>query len=180
MALYYDEESLNNKIKDISSKIPGAVKQSSYYIEDEELIIVKGTAGITIKDAEIKEEIINRIKDLNSKDEIITILVENVEPDEINLEKIRNEIYKEPRDAYVSKNPTTVHTHVNGVNFDITLEEAQKLISEDKKEFSIPLITMDLIFHALHLLVEIAFLLILKPLKQTFFSLQMNRMCRRQ
>ncbi len=139
MALYYDEEALNSKIQDISSKIPGAVKQSSYYIEDEELIIVKGTEGITIKDDEIKEKIINTIKALNSKDEIITILVENVEPDAIDVEKIRNEIYKEPQDAYVSKNPTTVHTHVNGVDFKISLEEAKKLIQEDKKEYTIPL-----------------------------------------
>ena len=139
MPLYHDEESLNSKIQDISSKIPGAVKQSSYYIDEESLIIVRGTAGITIKNAEIKEQIINTIKDLDSKNEIIEIPVENVEPDEIDLEKIRNEIYKEPQDAYVSKNPTTVHTHVNGVDFDISIEEAQKLIEEDKTEYTIPL-----------------------------------------
>ena len=56
MALYCDEEALNSKMQDISSKLPNAVKQRSYYIEDEELIIVKGSAGITIKDDEIKEK----------------------------------------------------------------------------------------------------------------------------
>src|SRR5699024_8123528 len=46
-SLNYDEETLIEKIADISSKLPGAVVQSSYYIEDEELIIVKGKAGLT-------------------------------------------------------------------------------------------------------------------------------------
>lgn len=139
MEVYYDEEVLNTKLQDISSKIPGAVKQTNYYIEDENLIIVKGTAGIKIKEDEIKNQIITAIQNLEEKNTIITIPVENVEPDEINLEKIRNEIYKEPEDAYVSKNPTTVHPHVNGVDFKITMEEAKKLLEEDKKEYTIPL-----------------------------------------
>lgn len=137
--MYYDEEALNAKLQDISSKIPGAVKQSNYYIEDENLIIVKGTAGVKIKEDEIKEQIITAAEQLENKNIIITIPVENIEPDEIDLEKIRNEIYKEPEDAYVSKNPTTVHPHVNGVDFDISIEEAKKLLEEDKTEYTIPL-----------------------------------------
>lgn len=137
--VYYDEEALNKKIEDISSKLPGAVKQSSYYVENEKLIIVKGSAGIKIKENEIKQLIINQIKQIDSKNNIITIPIEEVEPDEIDLEKIRNEIYKEPQDAYVSKNPTKVHPHVNGVDFKISMEEAKKIIQENKQEYTIPL-----------------------------------------
>ena len=137
--IYYDETKLDNKIQDISSKLPGAVKQSSYYVEDDELIIVSGESGITIKQNEIKEEIINTIKKIDTKNEITTILVEEVEPDDIDLQKIRDEIYKEPQDAYVSKNPTKVHTHVNGIDFKISIEEAQKIIEKDKKQYTIPL-----------------------------------------
>ena len=135
----FNNETLDKKIKDISSKLPGAVIQNSYYIEDEKLIIVKGSAGDSIKEEELKNKILNSIKDISHKYEIIEIPTEYVKPDEINLEEIRKEIYKEPQDAYISKNPTTVHTHVNGVDFAISLEEAKKIISEDKKEYSIPL-----------------------------------------
>lgn len=135
----FNEESLDKKIDNIAAKIPGAVVQNSYYIEDEELIIVKGSSGLAIKKDELKNEILNKIKDINKKYDIITIPTEQVEPNEIDLEKIREEIYKEPQDAYVSKNPTTVHTHVNGVDFAISMEEAQEIISEDKKEYIIPL-----------------------------------------
>ena len=135
----YSEEALDKKISDIAVKLPGAVVQSSYYIEDEDLIIVKGTPGITIKNDELKLDILNKIQDINKKYEITTIPTEDVEPEEINLEQIRNEIYKEPQDAYIETNPTTVHTHVNGVDFAISMEEAQEIISEDKEEYVIPL-----------------------------------------
>lgn len=139
MSLYYDEEVLNEKMHDISSKIPGAVKQSNYYIEDEKLIIVKGTKGIKIKEDDVKKQMISKLENIEEKDSIITILVENVEPDEIDIEKIRNEIYKKPEDAYVSKNPTTVHPHVNGVDFKITIEKAKQILQKNKKEYIIPL-----------------------------------------
>ena len=138
-SLNYDEETLIEKIADISSKLPGAVVQSSYYIEDEELIIVKGKAGLTIKTEELKEQILNELKQVNKIYDIITIPTEQVQPEAIDVEKIRNEIYKEPQDAYVSKNPTTVHTHVNGVDFAVSIEAAKEIISEDKDEYVIPL-----------------------------------------
>ena len=135
----YNEEVLDKKIADVQAKLPGAVVQSSYYIEDEDLIIVKGKAGLAVKKDELERDILNKIKDVNKKYDITTIPTEEVEPDEINLEQIKNEIYKEPQDAYVTTNPTTVHTHVNGVDFAVSMEEAQKIISEDKEEYVIPL-----------------------------------------
>ena len=135
----YNEDTLNKKIDDISSKLPGAVVQNSYYIEDEELVIVRGTEGISIKKEELKNIIIEEIKKVEQKYNIVTIPTEEVKPEEINLEKIRNEIRKEPKDAYVSKNPTTVHPHVNGIDFAISTEEAEKIILENKKEYNIPL-----------------------------------------
>ena len=139
----YSEDLLNEKINNIASKIPGAVVQSSYYIEDENLIIVKGTEGLAIKEDELKNAIINEIKDIKQKYDIVTIPTEEVKPYEIDIEKIKNEIYKEPEEAYVSENPETgkteVHTHVNGVDFAISLDEAKEILAEDKQEYTIPL-----------------------------------------
>lgn len=141
--LNYNEESLNKKIEDVSSKLPDSVVQSSYYIEDENLIIVKGKDGLKIKNDELKSEIIEQISNINEKYSIINIPTEETKPDDINLEEVRNEIYKEPQDAYVSKNEETgkteVHTEVNGVDFAISMEEAKEILSEDKDEYTIPL-----------------------------------------
>lgn len=139
--VYYEEKALNEKLQDISSKIPEAVKQSNYYIENRNLIIVKGTSGIKINESKIKKQIIEQMKQLEEKNAIIAIPIQKVKPDAINVEKIRNEIYKKPQDAYVSQDSgkTTVHTHVDGIDFNITIEEAKKLLEEDKKEYIIPL-----------------------------------------
>ena len=137
--LNYSEEALNKKIDDISTKLPGAVVQNSYYVEDDELIIVKGTEGLQIKKDELKNELLNEMKQINKTYNIITIPTEQVTPGEINIEEIKNEIYKEPQDAYISKNPTTVHTHVNGVDFAVSIDEAKEILAEDKKEYTIPL-----------------------------------------
>ena len=141
--LNYNEEALNEKISDISSKLPGAVVQHSYYIEGEELIIVKGKEGLRIKTDELKEKILNDMKDISTKYKLITIPTETVQPDDINLEKIREEIYKEPQNASISKNAETnkteVKTEVSGVDFAISIEEANELLKEEKEECVIPL-----------------------------------------
>ena len=139
----YNEESLDKKISDISSKLPGALVENSYYIEDENLIIVKGTEGLSIKKEGLKDSIIKEMKNVNNSYTIIDIPTENIQPGEIDLEKIRSEIYKEPQDASITKNEETgkteVHTHVNGVDFAISMEEAEAIIAEDKEEYTIPL-----------------------------------------
>ena len=138
-AFQYDEELLNKKVDDISSKLPNAVVQSSYYIEGDNLIIVKGKEGLKIKKDELCTNIINQMQEVNSNYTVITIPTENVMPDEIDIGQIRNEIYKEPENAYVSENPKTVHPHVNGVDFKVSIEEAKKILEEDKEEYTIPL-----------------------------------------
>ena len=137
--MQYNEKELNKKIEDISAKLPGRVVQNSYYIEGEKLILVKGKEGLTIKSDELKNQIINQLESITQRNSIITIPTETVKPEEINLEKIRNEIYKEPEDAYISQKPTTVHPDVDGIDFAITIEEAQELLNEDKEEYTIPL-----------------------------------------
>ena len=119
--LQYNTESMDKKISDISAKLPNSVKQSSYYIEGNNLIIVKGKQGVEIKNPDLEEKIINEIKDINNNSEIIQIPTQDAVPTEINLEKIRNEIYKEPESAYISQNPTTVHPSVDGLDFAISL-----------------------------------------------------------
>ena len=60
-------------------------------------------------------------------------------PEEIDIEKIYKEIYKEAKNAYIEENPTQVHAQVNGVDFAISLEQAKQIISEEKEEYVIPL-----------------------------------------
>lgn len=133
----YNEEKLNKKIEEISGKLPGSVIETNYYIEQEELIIKKGKPGVIIDKEKLKSEIDKNIKKENNKE--IEIPVKNVQIDKIDIEKIHNEIYKEAQDAYITEEPVEVHAHVNGVDFAISIEDAKKIVEEDKEEYIIPL-----------------------------------------
>lgn len=137
--LYLDDNLLSDTITDINLKMKDAVVENSYYIEKSNLIIVKGKAGYTIKTEELKEKIYEQISNIHTNYQTIEIPIKYKEPDPIDIQKIHDEIYKEPQDAYVEKNPTVVHPEVDGVDFKISIEEAEKLLQEDKKEYTIPL-----------------------------------------
>ena len=137
--LYLDDSLLSDTIKDINSKMKDAIVDNSYYIEKNNLIIVKGKAEYIIKTEELKEKIYEQISNIHTNYQTIEIPVEYKEPEPINLQKIHEEIYKEPQDAYVQKNPTVVHPEVNGIDFKISVEEAEELLKEDKEEYTIPL-----------------------------------------
>ena len=49
------------------------------------------------------------------------------------MKKIHDEIYKQAQDAYITQNPLTVHPNVNGVDFAISIEEAEELLKEEKR-----------------------------------------------
>jgi len=137
---YVDEELLEKVIKDVNNKLPGGLINSSYYIEEENLIIRSGTEGIVLKKEELKNQILKELQNLEDISQItIQIPTETKKPDEIDIEKIREEIYKEPQDAYITKEPLEVHVHVNGVDLAGPIDEAKELLKEAKEEYSIPL-----------------------------------------
>lgn len=136
---HWDEEFMKTTINDIGSKMKDAVVEYSYYIEGKKLIVVNGKEGYVIRKEQLQNQIIEQLKNIHNPYQEIEIPVDKKTPSKIDLEKIRNEIYKEPKDAYVEKNPTKVHVEENGVDFGISMEEAKKLIQEEKEEYEIPL-----------------------------------------
>ena len=81
----YNEENLDNIIEDIAQKIPNAVEQVNYSIDEEILTIVKGKEGNTIDKELTKHKILNRI--LENSDEEISLEVIKKKPEEINIDK---------------------------------------------------------------------------------------------
>ena len=119
--------------------MPGLVQEYSYYIEDNNLILIKGKDGITVDKEKLKDNINDEIKSLNINNCSLELPVVSKKADEIDLNKIHEEIYKEAEDAYVTKDPLTVHPNVNGVDFAISMEEAEESLKEEKEEYVIPL-----------------------------------------
>lgn len=132
-----NEDKINQQIDELNKNLPNAMKESNYYIEENNLIITKGKSGIQIDKEEFKKLLNNTI--LKEENREISIPIKETSPKEINIEKIYNEIYKKEENAYITENPIKVHPHVNGVDFAISIEEAKKILEEEKEEYIIPL-----------------------------------------
>lgn len=132
-------EQCTSILNDISTKLPDTVVQSSYYVEGNKLIITRGKSGNVVDVTPSIENIKNKIQDLtyaSSKIELVTVAKD---PDAIDIDKIHNEIYKEPVNAYYTTNPYVVYPHENGVDFNISVDEAKAMLNEVKDEYEIPL-----------------------------------------
>lgn len=139
LELQIKDELWTKLVEDISGDLPGGVEQSSYYIENNNLIITKGKEGVVINNEELGKLVLNRIESLKESSEYIEIPVKKLSPDNIDIDKIYEEIHKEPEDAYITKDPFEIHAHVNGVDFGISIDDAKKMLEEDKEEYVIPL-----------------------------------------
>ena len=138
IAMTYNEELLNNIVEEIAVKIPNAVVEANYCVEDNKLTITKGTAGNTINKENFKKEVVERANLEETTEKSINLEIIKVEPKEIDIDKIYNEVHKEAQNAYYTKNPFQVYPHVDGVDFDI--EAAKEMLKEDKMEYVIDLI----------------------------------------
>jgi vancomycin resistance protein YoaR len=132
-----NEDTAKQSIEDIGINLPGIIIESSYAIEDDELIITKGKAGIVIDTEELLNKVKDNLNDINSKEDYIEIPVKQKEPEVIDIDKIHEEVYTEVQDAYYTKDPFTVYQEVEGIDFDV--EAARELLKEDKEEYVIQL-----------------------------------------
>ena len=114
---------------------------NSYYIDGDKLVITKGKTGVVIDKEALQEKINDIISDKIDGKEVneIEIPVITKEIEEIDLEKIRNEIYKEPKNASYNEETSTLTVHTDGVDLKTSIDEAKNLLKEEKEEYIIPL-----------------------------------------
>ncbi len=132
-----NEEAAKKIIEDLGTNLPGVVIESSYYIEDNKLIITKGQAGVKIDTDKLLEELKEKLKGTEKITDYITIPVTEEQPTAIDIDKIHEEIYKEVKDAYYTQNPFEIHPEEEGIDFDV--EAAKKALEEAKEEYEIDL-----------------------------------------
>lgn len=134
-----NENILDNIIDNILDQWEDKYIENSYYIEDENLIITRGKSGVIVDKEKLKtlfyesiENVINRQENIERE---IPIIEKDIE--EINIKDIYSQVHKIPQDAYFKDG--VVSPHVNGVDFNISIEEAEELLKEEKDEYVIPL-----------------------------------------
>lgn len=133
-----NEDVAKQTIEDLGTKIPGIVIESSYYTEDNNLIISKGNSGVKVDTDKMLEEVKEELNNIEINENYLDIPVNQKSPDEINVDKIHEEIYTQVQDAFYTKSPFEVHPEVEGVDFNVD-DVKQILASEEKEEYIIPL-----------------------------------------
>ena len=134
--LKINEDITKKEIENIETELPGLVEESGYYIDNNKLKITKGKKGITINVEKMIEDIKENLKQTEEK--YLEIPIIEKEPEKIDLDKIHNEVYKEVKDAYYTNEPFKIYPEEEGIDFN--LEEAKKMLEEDKEEYIIDLI----------------------------------------
>ena len=134
-----NEDLLSNQLQEVSTQLPDTVIQSSYYIEGNNLIITPGKSGNVVDVEQTIQNIKTAISDFSCINNPVEIAVKTEEPNPIDIDKIHSEIYKEPVDAYYTQDPFMVYPSENGVDFNISIDEAKAIVQEQKEEYVIPL-----------------------------------------
>lgn len=140
--LNYNEELLKEAMPAMNESFQDGIKVSSHEIKDNTLTITPGKDGYVLVYDELKNLIINRLTGENYSTEQIEIPVQMAKCAEIDIEKIHEEIYKEPQDATYTTNPYKIIASQNGIDFDMSIEDAKNMLNEAKEVYTIPLKTL--------------------------------------
>lgn len=138
--LKFDKKQLSKTLSELSANFPDKVEESSYYIEGNKLIVTPGKDGVTVDVDKTIDLIKDTILNFEQYKEPLELIVKTEHPKPIDIEKIYSEIKKEPKDAYYTQNPFSVFPSENGMDFNISLDEAKNIIqTPNQTEYVIPL-----------------------------------------
>lgn len=142
----YNNELLNAFVDDINSKLPGLVVEPSYYIEDGKLIVEAGKDGIEVEKDKLENSIVKNISSrtlekvsVENYNQTIDIPVKKVKASNINMDKVYSEIHTEPKDAYFELDPYKIYPDTDGVDLQISLDEAKKQITGNQEKYEFDL-----------------------------------------
>lgn len=133
-----NEDVAKQTIEDLGTKLPGLVVESSYYRDENNLVIEKGKGGVKVDSNKMLEMVKEELNNIEINQNYLEIPVYTKQPDTIDVDKIHSEIYTEVQDAYYTKNPFEIHPEVEGVDFNVD-NVKQTLAAESKEEYIIPL-----------------------------------------
>lgn len=138
-SISFNQNLFDETISKINNELPDKVVNSSYKIEENNLIISDSANGYRIKEDAFVNNINLAILTNNNH---IEIPVEQFEAECVDIEAIYKEVYKDPVNASFTKNPYAICKEENGLDFAISIDEAKKIIAQKQESYTIPLKTL--------------------------------------
>ena len=137
--LTYNEEALRDYLDTIEAQLPDQLEQSSFYVEDDTVVITNGKNGAKIYKDDLVKTIVSEVQDINYKNSCIDIPTFTEYPDKINVQAIHDDVYRQMQDAYFTTEPRMVYAEVVGVDFDVSAVENGIAENPDVDEYKVPL-----------------------------------------
>ncbi len=137
--LSYNNDTLVATLEQTNSLFKDGIKEYSYEIDGKNLNITAGKDGYVLKTDELKKKINDNLVSENYSTNAIEIPVEMGKCKDIDIDAIHGEIYKEAKNASFTINPYHIESCETGIDFDISIDDAKKMISEKKDSYTIPL-----------------------------------------
>lgn len=133
-----DNTKLENWINNLNENLENKLINSTYYIENSNLIITSGLPGNIIDLNTFKDDLNIVVNDISTTHSDIKLNIIKSDPTPININNIYNDIYKEPHNAYYEESPLKIYPEIIGVSFDKSSAE-QLINSNYQDEYIIPL-----------------------------------------
>lgn len=135
--LSYNNDTLVATLEQTNSLFKDGIKEYSYEIDGKNLNITAGKDGYVLKTDELKKKINDNLVSENYSTNAIEIPVEMGKCKDIDIDAIHGEIYKEAKNASFTINPYHIESCETGIDFDISIDDAKKMISEKKDSYTI-------------------------------------------
>ena len=137
MDVNLNNESLKTLINDINCELPNKLIESDYYIENNNLIINKGSGGFIVDEVSFIDDLYKNLNNFYILTTSFQLKLINKEPKTVDVNEIYNEIHKDSQNAYYENNPFKVYPEIVGISFN--LEYATSILEQNIEEYVIPL-----------------------------------------
>lgn len=138
----FNSDSFDDSVSQMNSNFADGIVEPSYDISGNNLIIKSGKNGNIVDSDKIKSLFVDKLTVVPYNTDSIEVPVFSKEANKIDIDAIHSEIYKKAQDASYTTNPYVVYPSSNGLDFNISIDEAKALITGDKDSYTIPLKTL--------------------------------------
>lgn len=134
------ERDVDELLANIEDHLTQKVEQTTYKVEENTLVLIKGVSGMSVDAGTIKASLLESFYTWSQKGRPVTVEPKITAPDAPDFDAIYRQIYTERADAYFDKTAKQVVPSVTGVRFDVAAAKALLERTNEGAVCSVPLI----------------------------------------
>lgn len=133
------ERELTSLVASVEDHLTQKVEQTTYKVEENALVLVKGVSGMTIETSGIKTDLLKAFTSGQNKGVAFKVEPQITAPDEPDFDAIYEDIKVTEANAYLDKSTKEIVPSVTGVSFDIPTAQALLERTEEGAVCQVPL-----------------------------------------